>query len=208
MNIGDMILKLRKEKGLSQEEVAEKLNVTRQTVSKWETGESKPDFDKIIPLCDLFSITTEELLRGKKLEEIKEEKVPKKDIKKERAKVLSICTFLYFLSISWIIFMESLNIIESEYVVCGFLLICAASTSILIYHFVSTKKEMEKEERKKDEKEKEIDGIIALIFTFLYLYLSFTTMMWHITWLIWIVYSIVIKIIHFIILLSRGDFDE
>lgn len=38
MNIGDMILKLRKEKGLSQEEVAEKLNVTRQTVSKWETG--------------------------------------------------------------------------------------------------------------------------------------------------------------------------
>lgn len=208
MNIGDMILKLRKEKGLSQEEVAEKLNVTRQTVSKWETGESKPDFDKIIPLCDLFSITTEELLRGKKLEEIKEEKVPKKDIKKERAKVLSICTFLYFLSISWIIFMESLDIIESEYVVCGFLLICVASTSILIYHFVSTKKEMEKEERKKDEKEKEIDGIIALIFTFLYLYLSFTTMMWHITWLIWIVYSIVIKIIHFIILLSRGDFDE
>ena len=208
MNIGDMILKLRQEKGLSQEEVAEKLNVTRQTVSKWETGESKPDFDKIIPLCDLFSITTEELLRGKKLEEIKEEKVPKKDIKKERAKVLSICTFLYFLSISWIIFMESLDIIESEYVVCGFLLICVASTSILIYHFVSTKKEMEKEERKKDEKEKEIDGIIALIFTFLYLYLSFTTMMWHITWLIWIVYSIVIKIIHFIILLSRGDFDE
>ncbi len=208
MNIGDMILKLRKEKGLSQEEVAEKLNVTRQTVSKWETGESKPDFDKIIPLCDLFSITTEELLRGKKLEEIKEEKIPKKDIKKERAKVLSICTFLYFLSISWIIFMESLDIIESEYVVCGFLLICAASTSILIYHFVSTKKEREKEERKKDEKEKEIDGIIALIFTFLYLYLSFTTMMWHITWLIWIVYSIVIKIIHFVILLSRGDFDE
>lgn len=208
MNIGDMILKLRKEKGLSQEEVAEKLNVTRQTVSKWETGESKPDFDKIIPLCDLFSITTEELLRGKKLEEVKEEKIPKKDIKKERAKVLSICTFLYFLSISWIIFMESLDIIESEYVVCGFLLICAASTSILIYHFVSTKKEREKEERKKDEKEKEIDGIIALIFTFLYLYLSFTTMMWHITWLVWIVYSIVIKIIHFIILLSRGDFDE
>lgn len=208
MNIGDMILKLRKEKGLSQEEVAEKLNVTRQTVSKWETGESKPDFDKIIPLCDLFSITTEELLRGKKSEEIKEEKAPKKDIKKERAKVLSICTFLYFLSISWIIFMESLDIIESEYVVCGFLLICAASTSILIYHFVSTKKEREKEERKKDEKEKEIDGIIALIFTFLYLYLSFTTMMWHITWLIWIVYSIVIKIIHFVILLSRGDFDE
>lgn len=164
MNIGDMILKLRKEKGFSQEEVAEELNVTRQTVSKWETGESKPDFDKIIPLCDLFSITTEELLRGKKSEEVREE-IMKKDIKRERAKVLSICTFLYFLSISWIILMDSLQVMSSELSVCIFLLICAISTCILIYHFVSTKKELEKETIKKNDKEKEINGIIALIFT-------------------------------------------
>lgn len=212
MNIGDMILKLRKEKGLSQEEVAEKLNVTRQTVSKWETGESKPDFDKIIPLCDLFSITTEELLRGRKLECEKELEQDKeyiqRDIKKERAKVLSISTFLYFLAVIWIVFMEALNILDSDLVVCGFLLICAIATSILIYHFVSTKKDVIKEDRKKDIKTKEIDGIIALIFTFFYLYLSFTTMMWHITWLIWIVYSIVIKIVHLIILLNKEGKDE
>lgn len=212
MNIGDMILKLRKEKGLSQEEVAEELNVTRQTVSKWETGESKPDFDKIIPLCDLFSITTEELLRGKKLEQergLEQDKESiQRDIKRERAKVLSISTFLYFLAVIWIVFMEALNILDSDLVVCGFLLISAIATSILIYHFVSTKKDVIKEDRKKDTKTKEIDGIIALIFTFLYLYLSFTTMMWHITWLIWIIYSIVIKIVHLIILLNKENQDE
>ena len=48
--IGEKLLELRKKKGLSQEEVAQELNVSRQTISKWETDQSTPDFDKIIPL--------------------------------------------------------------------------------------------------------------------------------------------------------------
>ena len=64
MDLGKNLYNLRKNKNLSQEEVAEKLNVTRQTISKWETNESKPDFDKILPICELFNITTEELLIG------------------------------------------------------------------------------------------------------------------------------------------------
>jgi len=70
MSLGNKLLNLRKEKGLSQEEVAEKLNVTRQTVSKWETNQSTPDFDKILPLCDLFEISPNELLKEKEQEEI------------------------------------------------------------------------------------------------------------------------------------------
>ena len=69
MNIGEKLFELRKQKNLSQEEVAEKLNGTRQTVSKWETNQSTPDFDKIIPLCELFGIGAEELLNAKKPEE-------------------------------------------------------------------------------------------------------------------------------------------
>ncbi len=49
--IGEKLLELRKKTNLSQEDVAFKLNVTRQTVSKWETNQSVPDFDKIVPLC-------------------------------------------------------------------------------------------------------------------------------------------------------------
>lgn len=62
--ISKRLMKFRRDSGLSQEEVAEKLNVSRQTVSKWETGQSTPDFDKIAPLCELYNITTDELLRG------------------------------------------------------------------------------------------------------------------------------------------------
>ena len=74
MNLGERLLNLRKKEHLSQEEVAFKLNVSRQTISKWETDQSTPDFDKIAPLCELYGITADELLTGKK-EEIKEEKL-------------------------------------------------------------------------------------------------------------------------------------
>ena len=63
-DISKRLTKYRKTAKLSQEEVAEKLNVSRQTVSKWETGQSTPDFDKIAPLCELYNISTDELLRG------------------------------------------------------------------------------------------------------------------------------------------------
>lgn len=62
MNIGDKILKYRKLKGYSQEDIANSLNVSRQTVSKWETNQSTPDFNKIVPLCKLFGISADELL--------------------------------------------------------------------------------------------------------------------------------------------------
>lgn len=61
MKLGEKLYELRKEKNLSQEEVANILNVSRQTVSKWETGGTTPDFDKIVPLCNLYGITTDEL---------------------------------------------------------------------------------------------------------------------------------------------------
>lgn len=66
MNLGERLYEMRKAKGLSQENVADILGVTRQTVSKWETNQTTPDFDKILPLCKLYEITTDELLTGEK----------------------------------------------------------------------------------------------------------------------------------------------
>ena len=68
MNIGQRLFELRKKKNLSQEEVADILGVSRQTISKWETDASTPDFDKIIPICNLYEITSDELLSGIKNE--------------------------------------------------------------------------------------------------------------------------------------------
>lgn len=52
MNIADRIQNLRKSKGISQEELADIINVSRQAVSKWESGQSTPDIEKIISLMD------------------------------------------------------------------------------------------------------------------------------------------------------------
>lgn len=63
MTLGEKITHLRKKRGLSQEELAITLGVSRQAVSKWETGEAKPDTDKVVALAEYFEVTTDWLLR-------------------------------------------------------------------------------------------------------------------------------------------------
>lgn len=63
MSLGDKIAELRRQRGWSQENLAERLGVTRQSVSKWESGTSVPDLDKIIGLSELFGVTTDYLIK-------------------------------------------------------------------------------------------------------------------------------------------------
>ena len=63
MSLGIKIQKLRKKNNMSQEKLAESLNVSRQSVSKWELEQSVPELDKIIQMSNLFSISTDYLLK-------------------------------------------------------------------------------------------------------------------------------------------------
>lgn len=63
MNFAEKILNLRTEYGYSQETLAEKLNVSRQAVSKWESGATLPETDKIITLSNFFGVSTDYLLK-------------------------------------------------------------------------------------------------------------------------------------------------
>lgn len=63
MTLAEKILSLRTQRGMSQDDLAEKMEVSRQSVSKWETGQSTPDLDKIIRLADLFGVSVDELVR-------------------------------------------------------------------------------------------------------------------------------------------------
>lgn len=65
MVLAEKIVQLRKQLGLSQEELAEKMNVSRQSVSKWESTQSIPDLNKILMLAEIFSVTTDFLLKDK-----------------------------------------------------------------------------------------------------------------------------------------------
>ena len=63
MTLGEKIQKLRKQKGLSQEALAEKVTVTRQTISKWELDQSKPDLDFIVQLSNIFNVSSDYLIK-------------------------------------------------------------------------------------------------------------------------------------------------
>lgn len=64
MEFNNKLYELRKQKGFSQEELANRLNVSRQTVSKWEVGESTPDMEKLVAISDLFDVSLDELIKG------------------------------------------------------------------------------------------------------------------------------------------------
>ena len=68
MTLGEKIQKLRKQRGLSQEALAEKVTVTRQTISKWELGQSLPDLDFIAQLSDIFNVSSDYLIKDEMTE--------------------------------------------------------------------------------------------------------------------------------------------
>lgn len=65
--IGKFISSCRKDKGLTQMQLAEKLNISNRTVSKWETGKSIPDVSIMLELCEILGITVNELLSGERI---------------------------------------------------------------------------------------------------------------------------------------------
>ena len=81
MKIGMFFKELRKEKGLTQEQLAERLRVSRRTVSRWETGSNMPDLDILIEMSDYYEVELRELLdgerKGKKMDKELEETVLK-----------------------------------------------------------------------------------------------------------------------------------
>ena len=106
MEFHNKLYNLRKQKGLSQEELANRLNVSRQTISKWEVGDSTPEMEKLIAISDLFGISLDELVMDKvpvKAEEVLAkselvseltEKVLTYDNKKKIKKGLKIAVYI------------------------------------------------------------------------------------------------------------------
>ena len=64
MTIADRIQSLRKSKGMSQEELADRIGVSRQAVSKWESEQATPDLEKVVIMSEIFEVTTDYLLKG------------------------------------------------------------------------------------------------------------------------------------------------
>jgi len=89
MEFNNKLYQLRKQKGLSQEELANRLNVSRQTVSKWEVGDSTPDMEKLVAISDLFEISLDELVTDKAPVRIGENTTKSEIINELKEKVLT-----------------------------------------------------------------------------------------------------------------------
>ena len=210
-NLGERLFKLRRDKKLSQEEVAEKLNVTRQTISKWETDQSMPDFDKVVPLCELYGITTDELfieLKRKETSKNTEFVIDSAEKLKtsKKAKGIAVSIVLYFLGIVWI--MISIPVMNMNPIVASaiFLLICGIATGIIIYVCIKYKK-IKNKETEADKLRNQISNVVAIIVAIIYLIISFKTMAWHLTWIIWVIFGLFEEILKLVFML-RSYKDE
>ena len=114
MAFNNKLYELRKQKGFSQEELANRLNVSRQTVSKWEVGESTPDMEKLAAISMLFevsldelvldkvpeqSVTSEQIVRSELYGDIKEHVLTENNTKKAKKvlKIAGIVAGIFFL---------------------------------------------------------------------------------------------------------------
>jgi len=120
MNFSEKLLNLRKEKKFSQEELADMLDVTRQSVSKWESGQTYPEMDKLLAICKIFDCTLEELTNDDiKFEDFKKDN--KNNISSVVNSVLSFInqTYNYFTHIT---FKEFIKCAITMFIV--FIIIC------------------------------------------------------------------------------------
>lgn len=200
MNISERLFNLRKNKKLSQEELANILGVSRQTISKWETGESTPDFDKIIPLCEFYGITSDELLSGKK--DIIETK--KEENRNNFARNMAIAIGLYIISVVFVVVAD--EIFNQEIIgIALFFIVNAIATSLIVYSSIKYKSEKEKEEKNENPIVSQVCGIIALVGVITYLIISFLTGAWHISWIIFIIMGLCCAIVKLIFSLKEEN---
>lgn len=109
MRLSDKILKLRKQNGMSQEELAAKLNVSRQTISRWEIGSAQPDASNLLQLSKLFRVTADYLINEGYANDNDVPAVKNIEVqaKKKISKVLGICTALFGLAGIFVIYILS-----------------------------------------------------------------------------------------------------
>ena len=150
IKIGKFISNKRKEKNITQEQLAEKLYITDRAVSKWERGLSLPDADKMLDLCNILDISVNELLNGEKIdmkdlnkksEELLVE-LTKQDELKNKKLMTSMWTILITSTIFYVGILLLAVITLEEGIILG-TIICSSTIVFLISSFIALKFELD-----------------------------------------------------------------
>lgn len=213
MTIGTKIQTLRKQHGLSQEQLAETLGVSRQAVSKWEAEQSVPDIDKIILICDYFGVTTDYILRNEDLScsqiaqstnaNENEEKKENTENKKKSTILLAVAVMLYILCIVPII------LIQNTFGVVLMFVIIAVATGIIIYRSIFSSNNKSDDEEKDEKPEnpilKAVKSCVWAVAVIIYFVISFLSSAWYITWLVFPITGAITDVIEACFDLKGGD---
>ena len=140
MRFEEKIVELRKQKGLSQEELAEQLGVSRQAVSRWELGQTLPDVPNLLQLCELFGVSADYLVRDEEQVTEKSDQSAKRIAKltKEREKIRYRARRFYYIAwvavIMGVAFMIASRMSPSGCIGSGIGQFISAGIIIMLYH--------------------------------------------------------------------------
>ncbi len=218
MTLGAKIQTLRKQRGMSQEQLAEALGVSRQAVSKWEAEQSVPDIDKIISICDYFGVTTDYILRDAELPKTEQQPEPiqqntynisenngnEENAEKQQksALLLAVAIVMYILCIVPVL------IIQNEIGVVLMFVMIAAATGIIVYRATLNRKNNDEEEEKKKNENptlKAVKSCIWAVAVIIYFIISFLSSAWYITWLVFPITGAISDVIEACFDLKDGD---
>lgn len=149
-------------------------------------------------------------IKDQKNVEINEEKEPsKQEVRRKSAEVVSTSIFMYIVAVA--VLMVAIPVLKMNPIVVTaiFLIIVAWATARIVKNYMSAPKfEKTKEEAKEDKIIKQIDDIVGCICTVIYFIVSFITMAWYITWVIFIIDGLIVQIIKLIFMLKEDKTDE
>lgn len=198
-SFGEFLYLLRKEKGMTQTALAERLGVTNKAVSKWETGEAMPETSLLVPLSEIFGVTVDELLNGKRNEQDpaptiqeppapaqehifpQEENMPQTNLHKIRD---AVCAVLVLSGVAAYLFIGALYGWWHPYWLI--IPVCALGSGIVgtLFDLCDTRKRNYKIAQGKNPYTDGICGIIMLASVIAYLLCGGLCAWWHPHWII------------------------
>ena len=133
----------------------------------------------------------------------------RQEVKRKSAEVVSTSVFIYIAAVAMLIVAIPVLRIDPIVVTAVFLLAIAWATARIIKHYMSIPKfEKTEKENKEDAILKQINGIVGVICTIIYFIISFATMAWHITWIIFVIDGLICQIIKLIFMLKEEEVNE
>ena len=151
LSLSEKILKLRKMNGMSQDDLAEKVGVSRQSISKWESDQATPELEKILLLAGVFSVTTDFLLQPNEIDELtikttvlekQQHEILGQQRKQQNKQYAIISSFIALLICFAICFLEYfyLERWNPGVIICELLIIIAVTVGLNYRHRLKTNK--------------------------------------------------------------------